>query len=215
MSKFITHSPTKRSQIKIWQLFQPTSGYTLFELIAALQLAFIVIGMIYLAYNQFQQQTDRWQQRIKWEAALSQLSHALTLTLDSAEKVLLANPDKFIAQSEEGDSITIELRDNIYINQHPLLKAVGMSLEKGRFSYYDKNLNQNRKKILGQKAWPYPFQIAKPVLILEIIEFLKKREIKRIKEASKGNFAEVVETRKTPKEIIKVGNFRFHLPKRD
>lgn len=33
----------------------------------------------------------------------------------------------------------------------------------------DKNLNQNRKKILGQKAWPYPFQIAKPVLILKII----------------------------------------------
>lgn len=140
MNEMIRYISSKYRPANTSQLMQGTSGYTLFELIVALQLGFIIIGMIYLAYNQFQQQTERWQNKINQESTLSQLSYALSLTIDSAEKILLATPDKFIFQPREGDSITIELRDNIYINQRPLLRAVEVSLKKGHFNYYDENL---------------------------------------------------------------------------
>ncbi len=156
MKAFIRDISLKNPRRKIRGLLQETSGYTLFELIVALQLAFIIIGMIYLAYGLFQQQMERWQAKINREAAFSQFSHVLTLTFDPAEKILLATPDKFIAQSAEGDSITIELRDNIYINQRPLLEAGWISLEKGHFSFYDKNLSE-KEFFPGQAITPDKF----------------------------------------------------------
>lgn len=156
MKAFIRVISPKKPQAKIRGLLLESSGYTLFELIVALQMAFIIIGMIYLAYGLFQQQVGKWQAKINREAALSQLSHGLTLTLDPAEKVLLAMPNKIITQSAEGDSITIELKDNIYINQRPLIETDWISLEKGHFSFYDKNLSEN-EFFPGQAITPEKF----------------------------------------------------------
>jgi type II secretory pathway component PulJ len=110
-------------------------GYTVIELIVAIQLSLIVIGLVYVSYLFLSNMLGRWQDKIQRESLLASISQNISKDLSEAVRILEADPQKMVFIKTGGDTIGYYLNDNLYINGKPLEnKALKFSL--GKLDYF-------------------------------------------------------------------------------
>ena len=85
------------------------AGFTVIELLIALQLGILVIGFAYLSYGFVQQYLQLWQQQRQRESNIAVVTTVITQTLDSFHYVQTADRDALTGFSANGP-ITLKWR---------------------------------------------------------------------------------------------------------
>ncbi len=91
-------------------------GFTAFELIIAIQLSLVVIGLGYVSYLFSVKLVNKWQKKIVVENSLSQISTTLTKSLDQLRVIHQAGPEELSGLQLNGDTLQVNLQDHVYLN---------------------------------------------------------------------------------------------------
>ncbi len=112
------------------------SGFTVIELIIAIQLSLLVVGLAYVSYKFSSQLMQNWEEKVAIEAHLLTVSQSLTRVIAQIDQLQLANEQELRAVNASGDSLSIICVDSsLYIND----LRVGnnrIKLIKGFIDYY-------------------------------------------------------------------------------
>ncbi len=124
------------------------SGYTIIELLIAIQLSFLVISTSYFSYLFVLRLLDRWQDKIATERQMATVSYLLDKGLPEITRILIAHQDELQALTAEKDTLHLKMSDSLYYNGkglqfHPL------QFEQGGLRY----------RVNFREAGSLPFQI--------------------------------------------------------
>jgi prepilin-type N-terminal cleavage/methylation domain-containing protein len=156
----------------IKQFHQDESGYTLIELLIALQLSAIIIGIIYMNYQFIQNYLVRMEERINFEIRCAAISDIITKQLTETREVVRAESKLLSLITHSEDSVIIQIKDELIINRNNLLE--GYRIE-GKFNYYF---------ISGEKRYwtshPNPRKISQLRAVKVVLKITRKNSIKRL-----------------------------------
>lgn len=96
------------------------SGYTTVELLIAMQLSFLVIGLAYTSYEFSQHFFKKWRQKSQLESHLAVCSKTLSTSLWQINQVIYSDRKNLWATKTTGDTLQINLTEVIYINKNHL-----------------------------------------------------------------------------------------------
>jgi type II secretory pathway component PulJ len=109
-------------------------GFTTFELIVAIQLSLLVIGLIYVSLIFATKLANKWQDKVYMENNLSLVSITLSKSLDEVETMYVVETNEFIGLKQNGDSLHIYLGDYVFLNGEMMGDST-LRLTSGRISY--------------------------------------------------------------------------------
>jgi hypothetical protein len=122
-----------KQQIK--KFWWKNSGYTTIELLIAMQLTFMIIGLAYSSYLFSRNLVKKWQDKIAIEAQLAVLSKTLSQHLWQIRQILQADASHILALEISGDSLQLRLDEHLYINEDSLVISP-LKLRKGKLIYF-------------------------------------------------------------------------------
>ena len=120
---------------QIKNFWHKNSGYTTIELLIAMQLTFMVIGLAYSSYLFSRNVLKKWQQKIRIESELAILSKTLSQRLWQIKQILQANATHILALEVSGDSMQLCLEDHLYINKDSMVISP-LKFRRGKLSYF-------------------------------------------------------------------------------
>jgi len=109
-------------------------GFTTFELIVAIQLSLLVIGLIYISFIFAAKLANKWQDKVYVENNLSLLSLTLSKSLDVVETIYVAETNELRGSKQNGDSLHIYLSDYVFLSGE-VMGDPTFHLKSGRISY--------------------------------------------------------------------------------
>lgn len=127
-------------KIKTIMYFSKEPGYTLLELIVAIQLSMIVISLVYVSYLLSEKLYTKWQDKIQTEELLSTLSMEFSKKLNQITALNYVSPDSISADSQNG-LFSLGLVNGIKLNG----KTINLNnflLKSGKIDYYGNSSNQ-------------------------------------------------------------------------
>jgi hypothetical protein len=116
-------------------LLHPESGFTTVELIIAIQLSLIVIGLVYVSYLLSVKLVDKWQTKVQVENQLASISKSITVNLTEISEIIYARENEFMAIKDDGDTINYRLRDTFSLNKN-ILQDSNLKFGHGEILYY-------------------------------------------------------------------------------
>ena len=122
--------------------WQQNSGYTTIELLIAMQLTMLIIGLAYSSYLFSRNLFSRWQEKIRIEEQLAVLSKTMSIQLWSIREILEANEDEMRVTKFSGDSLKLRLDNNVYFNRDSLILRP-LKIRDGKITYF---LRSDRSK---------------------------------------------------------------------
>jgi len=120
---------------KIKKFFWKNSGYTTIELLIAMQLTFMVIGLAYSSYLFSRNLVRKWQDKIGVEAQLAVLSKTLSEHFWQIRQILQADATHLLALEISGDSLQLLLNGQLYMNDNSLV-IFPLKLKEGKLCYF-------------------------------------------------------------------------------
>jgi hypothetical protein len=125
-------------KIKIMRIYRNLKsnqqGFTTFELIVAIQLSLLVIGLIYVSFIFATKLTNKWQDKVYVENNLSLVSITLSKSLDEVETIYVAETNEFVGLKQNGDSLHIYLSEYVFLNGE-IMGDSTLRLTSGRINY--------------------------------------------------------------------------------
>lgn len=109
------------------------SGFTLVEVLIALQLTLLIVSMAYTVYHFGSSLRHRYERKLAVERELSQVSHALSHALSQVRTVQKLSPREFRAMGSNGRPLHIRLEEQVYINGEQFGSGL-LTLHEGRIS---------------------------------------------------------------------------------
>lgn len=110
------------------------AGFTTIELIIAIQLSFFVISLAYIGYLFSTKLFNKWQEKIRFETNLAQVSSALSRSLDQLQAINTGTETGISGTKITGDSLQIRLNEHAWIN-HRLAGDAAYPLQSGQIEY--------------------------------------------------------------------------------
>jgi len=117
------------------RFWQHNSGYTTIELLIAMQLTFMIIGLAYSSYLFSRNLIIRWQEKIRIEGQLVVLSKTVSNHLWGIRQILQAKETEILAIKLSGDSLRLRLDEGVYINRDTLTISP-LKIRGGKFIYF-------------------------------------------------------------------------------
>ena len=114
---------------------RPENGFTTVELIIAIQLSLIVIGLVYVSYLLSVKLVDKWQTKVQVENQLASISKSITVNLTGISEIISAREDDIMAIKDDGDTINYRLRETFSFNKH-ILQDSNLKFGHGEILYY-------------------------------------------------------------------------------
>jgi hypothetical protein len=109
------------------------SGYTVIEILIAMQLSFITFSIIYLNYTFINYYMVRLESRITDEIEYTNLSHNLTKQLTEIREVLWADPHMVTFLKSSNDTLRLQINGQLLMNGKNVFET---SRLEGNFNYY-------------------------------------------------------------------------------
>jgi hypothetical protein len=116
-------------------LLKPEGGFTTVELIIAIQLSLIVIGLVYVSYLLSIKLVDKWQTKVQVENQLASISKSITVNLTEISQIIYAGENEMMAIKDDGDTINYRLKDTFSFNKQ-ILQDSNLKFEHGEILYY-------------------------------------------------------------------------------
>ena len=91
-------------------------GFTVIELLIAIQLSLLVVGLAYVSYKFSSQLLQKWESKIAVETQLHSVSHALTSITTRIDQIKLAGKQQLRAIDANGDTVSVLCRDSLTVN---------------------------------------------------------------------------------------------------
>jgi hypothetical protein len=126
------------------------SGYTIIEVLSAMQLTLLIIGLACSGYLFSQTLFNRWQEKIRIEEQLAILSKTISIQLWRTREILEAKETEMLLIKFSGDSLRLRLDNGVYLNQDSLILRP-IKIRAGKFSYF---LRSDRSDQIRQSDEP-------------------------------------------------------------
>ncbi|MCK5455042.1 MAG: hypothetical protein KAJ16_11795 [Calditrichia bacterium] len=156
-------------------LAKSSQGYTLIELIIAMQLAFLVVGLTYSSLLFSQRLLKLWQDKYGSENEIAMISQFCSKILSELHIIQVAEKHVLAGLDQEGNRIRVVLNENFEYNKRNILLQ-RWEICDGQFSYYLEDPEDHRQLYL--KANLTPREI--PLLVgleMKLILVSNQREI--------------------------------------
>jgi len=120
-------------------MIKDTRGFTAVELLVAMTLTGLIVGVSYKSYFFFQQNFVRWQERVSLEEAARRVMIAVPNDIQTLRRILQAEDQSMTFVNQNRDIISYRLhKRNIFKNERPLLNK-GFFVKKLQFTYFVSN----------------------------------------------------------------------------
>jgi|GEM_PF-5226791 len=134
-----------QSHRSVHRLIKDEQGYTLLELLIAMQLTMMVIGLAIWAYGYTTKVLNKWQENTTDQMDQLRLERALDISVNRIHLIMIAEENLLTGQSEDDSEIRIEQRDSsLIINSRRIT-----GIKKLSFRYY---LYRNREITILQQV---------------------------------------------------------------
>jgi hypothetical protein len=111
------------------------TGYTVMELIVAIQLTLIVLSLVYVSYLLSSNLLNRWRDKVEIESHIGTVSRLISKNINEITKIISANSTELVALKKNGEQIHISIAGHFYINQKEI-ELGEMEFQWGRIDYY-------------------------------------------------------------------------------
>ncbi|MCB0290679.1 MAG: hypothetical protein KDH97_10530 [Calditrichaeota bacterium] len=91
-------------------------GFTIVEVLIALQLSLLIVSMAYVAYHFSSRLIGNYERKIAVERELNQLSATISRVLSQVRSVRMLTPQEFSAIRSDGRPLRISLEKQVYLN---------------------------------------------------------------------------------------------------
>lgn len=109
------------------------SGFTIIEVLIALQLTLLIVSMAYTVHHFSSRLIRGYERKLAVERELSLVSHSLSRTLSQVRTVQKLSPREFSAMRSDGRSLYIRLEAQVFLNGEQLGSGL-LTLHGGRIS---------------------------------------------------------------------------------
>ncbi len=117
-------------------MIKDTRGFTTVELLVAMTITGLVVGVSYKSYFFYQQNFVRWRERTGLEEASRRVMITLPNDIQTLRRILQAEDEAMTFMSQNRDIITYRFyKRNIFKNERPLLNK-GFFVKKLQFRYF-------------------------------------------------------------------------------
>ncbi len=117
-------------------MIKDTRGFTAVELLVAMTLTGLIVGVSYKSYFFFQQNFVRWQGRINLEEAARRVMIVLPNDMQTLRRILQAEDQSMTFMNQNRDIVSYRLhKRNIFKNERPLLNK-SFFVKKLQFTYF-------------------------------------------------------------------------------
>ena len=99
------------------------NGFSVIELIIAIQLSLLVAGLAYVAYNFSSQLLRKWEDKVLIESQLHMTSQALSRVITRISDIQVARAGELKAVDAKGNPLSVILGDSMQINGLPIGKG--------------------------------------------------------------------------------------------
>lgn len=115
------------------QIIYSESGYTVIEILIAMQLSFIAFSIIYLNYSFINNYMHRLENRITAEIVCANLSQNLTKQLTEVREVLRADAHTVVCIKSSDDTLWLQINEQLLLNGKTFYET---SQVEGYFNYF-------------------------------------------------------------------------------
>ncbi len=116
---------------------QDEGGYTIIEVLVAIQLTFIVISFIYVSYLFTTKLINKWQEKVETEEYLTMVSNVLSRQLMDITQIYQANRHYVAAKTVEKDTLELSIAHGLRLNGLNLGNDK-FEIKEGEIIYYSK-----------------------------------------------------------------------------
>lgn len=128
-------------------------GYTLVELMIAIQLTFLIVGFVYYSFLSSQQLLKSWQNRYRTENDIAMISQLCSKLLSELHIIQVAEKHKLSGLNLQGEFMELSLNENFKYNDNEILFQC-LKVQKGHFIYTLENPEDRGLLISKQNVTP-------------------------------------------------------------
>lgn len=118
-------------------------GYTLIELIIAIQLTFLIVGLVSYSLQFSQRLLKIWQNSYRTENEIAMITQLCSKLLSELYIIQVGQTHFLSGIDQQGDSITLVLNKNFEYNNREILFQQ-LKVQQGQINYYIENSENHR-----------------------------------------------------------------------
>ena len=100
---------------KLKSALTDSKGYTIIELLIAIQLAFLVISLVYVSYLFAIRLLNQWQERTDLEIKMASMSQVLSNIFHETDQILIAEKERLVLVTSKNDTIVFVFNNGTFL----------------------------------------------------------------------------------------------------